>query len=100
MATTLVGFRGAKLDYLAEHAATLAVHDLGSSGFTWYGCFPAGAATFAVLARRHRLPLAPWPTIVLDRQHRVAAVFLRALHDTDLQPVVERIASESPAGAS
>jgi thiol-disulfide isomerase/thioredoxin len=36
-------------------------------------------------------------TLVLDRQHRVAAVFLRELLATDLQPVVQRIASE-PAG--
>lgn len=33
-------------------------------------------------------------TIVLDRQHRVAAVFLHALHAPDLQPVVRRIATE------
>lgn len=33
-------------------------------------------------------------TIVLDRRHRVAAVFLRALLATDLQPVVERVAAE------
>jgi len=36
-------------------------------------------------------------TIILDRNHRVAAVFLRELLDRDLQPVVERIAAESPA---
>jgi thiol-disulfide isomerase/thioredoxin len=36
-------------------------------------------------------------TIVLDRQHRVAAVFLRALLAVDLQPVVDRVAAESPA---
>ena len=36
-------------------------------------------------------------TLVLDRQHRVAAVFLRELLAADLQPVVQRIASE-PAG--
>ena len=34
-------------------------------------------------------------TIVLDRQHRVAAVFLTTLLDTDLRPVVERIAAET-----
>lgn len=34
-------------------------------------------------------------TLVLDRQHRVAAVFLRALLAQDLQPVVERVAKES-----
>lgn len=34
-------------------------------------------------------------TIVLDRQHRVAAVFLKALTPSDLQPVVTRLAAES-----
>ncbi|MBY6680623.1 MULTISPECIES: TlpA disulfide reductase family protein [unclassified Rhodococcus (in: high G+C Gram-positive bacteria)] len=33
-------------------------------------------------------------TIVLDREHRVAAVFLTELLASDLQPVVERIAAE------
>lgn len=34
-------------------------------------------------------------TLVLDRKHRVAAVFLRALLAEDLRPVVRRIAAES-----
>ncbi len=33
-------------------------------------------------------------TIVLDRRHRVAAVFLKALTPSDLQPVVTRLAAE------
>jgi hypothetical protein len=33
-------------------------------------------------------------TIVLDRQHRVAAIFLTEVLDTDLLPVVQRIAAE------
>lgn len=33
-------------------------------------------------------------TVVLDRDHRVAAVFLRELLAQDLQPVVERLAAE------
>lgn len=33
-------------------------------------------------------------TVVLDRQHRVAAVFLRELLAEDLQPLVERLAAE------
>ena len=33
-------------------------------------------------------------TLVLDRRHRVAAVFLRELLAGDLQPVVQRLASE------
>lgn len=36
-------------------------------------------------------------TLVLDRQHRVAAVFLRELLAEDLQPVVQRIAAEQQA---
>jgi thiol-disulfide isomerase/thioredoxin len=37
-------------------------------------------------------------TLVLDRQHRVAAVFLRELLAEDLQPVVQRLAQEAAAG--
>ncbi|MDQ4103927.1 MAG: TlpA family protein disulfide reductase [Actinomycetota bacterium] len=37
-------------------------------------------------------------TIVLDRRHRVAAVFLTAVRDTELLPVVRRIAAEAPHG--
>lgn len=33
-------------------------------------------------------------TLVLDRKHRVVAVFLQALLAKDLQPVVERVAAE------
>jgi thiol-disulfide isomerase/thioredoxin len=33
-------------------------------------------------------------TVVLDREHRVAAVFLRELLAEDLQPVVQRLAAE------
>lgn len=36
-------------------------------------------------------------TIVLDRQHRVAAIFLIALLADDLQPVVQRVAAEPSA---
>lgn len=35
-------------------------------------------------------------TIVLDRRHRVAAVFLEQLSEPDLLPVVRRIAAEQP----
>lgn len=39
-------------------------------------------------------------TLVLDRQHRVAAVFLRELLADDLQPVVQRVAAEAPVPTS
>jgi hypothetical protein len=35
-------------------------------------------------------------TLVLDRGHRVAAVFLRELLAGDLQPLVARLATEDP----
>lgn len=57
VATTLVGFLGGKLYYLAEHADRLTVHHLGGAGFTWYGGFLAGLVTFVFLTRRHHLPL-------------------------------------------
>ncbi|KUH97506.1 alkyl hydroperoxide reductase [Mycobacterium sp. IS-3022] len=38
-------------------------------------------------------------TVVLDREHRVAAVFLRELLAEDLQPVVERLAGEKDGAA-
>lgn len=57
VATTVAGFLGAKLYYLAEHADNLTPHDFGGSGFTWYGGFLAGLVAFVVMARRHDLPL-------------------------------------------
>lgn len=38
-------------------------------------------------------------TIVLDREHRVAAVFLRELLAEDLVPLLSRLAAEPPQGA-
>lgn len=38
-------------------------------------------------------------TLVLDRQHRAAAVFLKAVTAEELQPVVERIAAETSDNA-
>jgi thiol-disulfide isomerase/thioredoxin len=52
---------------------------------------PPGRTLFALAGvPRSVVPL----TIVLDRHHRVAAVFLHALRAPDLQPVVARIAAE------
>ncbi len=39
-------------------------------------------------------------TVVLDREHRVAAVFLRELLAEDLLPVVQRLAAEPAPGTS
>ncbi|WP_420752033.1 TlpA disulfide reductase family protein [Rhodococcus sp. O3] len=52
----------------------------------------------SLLALGRNYPTSVVPTtVVLDRDHRVAAVFLTELLAEDLQPVVERIAAE-PAG--
>lgn len=52
------GFLGAKLYYLAENAGSLTMHDLGGSGFTWFGGLIGGAAAVIWVVRRERLPLA------------------------------------------
>jgi len=39
-------------------------------------------------------------TLVLDRQHRVAAVYLTALQESDLLPIVRRIAAEDHRGGT
>ena len=53
----------------------------------------------SLLALGRNYPTSVVPTtVVLDRDHRVAAVFLTELLASDLQPVVERVAAESDAG--
>ncbi|WP_086822073.1 TlpA disulfide reductase family protein [Allokutzneria sp. NRRL B-24872] len=52
---------------------------------------PAGRSLLAL--RNYPRNIVP-STIVLDRQHRVAAILLTDLLDTDLLPVVQRIAAE------
>lgn len=48
-----------------------------------------------LMALGGRFPTSTIPaTLVLDRRHRVAAVFLRALLAQDLEPVVRRVAAE------
>lgn len=61
-------------------------------GLTYPSIFdPPGRTLFALKGiPRSVVPL----TIVLDRQHRVAAVFLHAVHAGDLLPVVQRITQE------
>ena len=56
-AAAVWGFAGAKAYYVLEHLPNLTWHDLGSSGFTWYGGFLAGVVAVVVVARRRGLPL-------------------------------------------
>ena len=60
IAATIGGFVGAKLYYLAEVSGRgITAHDLGGSGFTWYGGLIAGAATTILVARRRGIPIGP-----------------------------------------
>jgi len=61
-------------------------------GLTYPSIFDPPARTLLALKGipRSVVPL----TVVLDRQHRVAAVLLHAVHAQDLQPVVQRVAGE------
>jgi hypothetical protein len=69
-----------------------------SRGITYPSLFDPPGRSLLVLSGypRNAVP----STIVLDRQHRVAAVFLTSVLASDLQPVVDRIAAEPPAPAA
>lgn len=73
--------RQAAQDFVKDHAVTYpSIYD---------------PAMRTMLAFGGKYPTTVIPsTLVLDRQHRVAAVFLRELLAEDLQPVVQRVAAE------
>jgi len=57
IAAMVGGFLGAKLYYLVEASGDgISAHDLGGSGFTWYGGLVGGAAAVILVARRYRIP--------------------------------------------
>jgi thiol-disulfide isomerase/thioredoxin len=62
-------------------------------GVTFPSIYDPAMRTMISLGGRYPTTVIP-STLVLDRQHRVAAVFLRELLAQDLQPVVQRLASE------
>ena len=63
-------------------------------GVTFPSIYDPAMRTLIAFGGRYPTTVIP-STVVLDRQHRVAAVFLRELLASDLQPVVERLAAES-----
>ncbi len=72
--------RNAAADFVHEHAITYpSISDNPGRSLVALAGFP-----------RNTVP----STIVLDRQHRVAAVFLTALRVAELLPVVQRVAAE------
>ncbi|WP_111511168.1 TlpA disulfide reductase family protein [Mycobacterium kyogaense] len=62
-------------------------------GVTFPSIYDPAMRTLIAFGGRYPTTVIP-STVVLDRQHRVAAVFLRELLAADLQPVVERLAAE------
>ena len=57
IAATAGGFLGAKLYYLFEVSGRgITLHDLGGSGFTWYGGLVGGAVAVLFIARRRGMP--------------------------------------------
>lgn len=62
-------------------------------GVTFPSIYDPPMRTMIAFGGRYPTTVIP-STVVLDRQHRVAAVFLRELLAQDLQPVVERLAAE------
>jgi thiol-disulfide isomerase/thioredoxin len=62
---------------------------------TYSSIYDPAMRTLIAFGGRYPTTVIP-STLVLDRRHRVAAVFLRELLAEDLQPVVQRLASEAP----
>lgn len=62
-------------------------------GVTFPSIYDPPMRTMIAFGGRYPTTVIP-STVVLDRQHRVAAVFLRELLAEDLQPVVERLVAE------
>lgn len=57
IAAMVGGFAGAKLYYLLEVGSSVSLHDLGGTGFTWYGGLLGGAGAVAFVARRQGIPI-------------------------------------------
>jgi peroxiredoxin len=62
-------------------------------GITFPSIYDPAMRTMIAFGGRYPTTVIP-STVVLDRQHRVAAVFLRELLAEDLLPIVERLVDE------
>jgi thiol-disulfide isomerase/thioredoxin len=67
---------------------------IADRGVTYPSIYDPAMRTMIAFGGRYPSSVIP-ATMVLDRQHRVAAVFLREVLAEDLQPVVARLALES-----
>lgn len=66
-------------------------------GVTYPSIYDPAMRTLIAFGGKYPTTVIP-STLVLDRQHRVAAVFLRELLASDLQPVVQKLTQEAPPG--
>jgi thiol-disulfide isomerase/thioredoxin len=64
-------------------------------GVTYPSIYDPAMRTMIAFGGRYPSSVIP-ATMVLDRQHRVAAVFLREVLAEDLQPVLQRLTAEAP----
>lgn len=72
---------------------------ISDRGVTYPSIYDPAMRTMIAFGGRYPSSVIP-ATMVLDRQHRVAAVFLREVLAEDLQPVVARLALESAEGSA
>lgn len=87
---SVVSFLGIDVRDNNRQAALDFVND---RGVTFPSIFDPAMRTLIAFGGKYPTTVIP-STLVLDRQHRVAAVFLRELLAADLQPVVQRLAQE------
>lgn len=79
-----------------DHARRAPMDFVNNIGITYPSIYdPPGRTLLAMKGYPHNIVPS---TIVLDRQHRVAAIFLKPLLESDLLPVIRRIAAEGQAG--
>lgn len=76
-----------------DHTKNKAQDFVVNYGVTYPSIYDPEMRTLLTLGKNYPTSVIP-TTIVLDRQHRVAAVYLKELLASDLQPVVERVAQE------
>ncbi|MGV0777502.1 TlpA disulfide reductase family protein [Mycolicibacterium elephantis] len=92
-ATRDLGVRFLGID-VRDHNRDAARDFIIDRGITFPSIYDPAMRTMIAFGGKYPTTVIP-STVVLDRQHRVAAVFLRELLAEDLQPVVQRLASES-----
>jgi thiol-disulfide isomerase/thioredoxin len=67
------------------------------NGVGYPSIYDPSMRSLLALGRNYPTSVVP-TTVVLDREHRVAAVYLTELLASDLEPVIERVAAESAPG--